>query len=228
MAEYPAGRPVNERESGSIPRFDPEPSLTAALDILRAAEVPFALAGRLAVWMYVPPEGQRFTKDVDFAVPYGYADRVAEAARSKGYHPQELTIGGFGIRAGEVAVDFIDRHPHLTELFADAVKAAREEPRTRVVHGGEPVPVVPIEYVIAMKLVTHEPEDDADVMQLVREVPEEEYRRLQDLVKRYLGYASVQHLDLLARRTGHPGPGMRSMYKNGDPGAAGKGAGRLA
>ena len=70
-----------EVNGGGLPRFDPNPSAEVGAEILRAAGAPFAIAGRAAVGVYVPPEGQQFKKDVDFAVPYGYAEAIEKAAR---------------------------------------------------------------------------------------------------------------------------------------------------
>ena len=196
-----------------LPRFDPEPSLKIGLELLEAAGVPFALAGRLAVWTYVPPSGQQFTKDVDFAVPYEHTERVAAVARERGYRVVELSIGGAGIRAGRVSIDFIDRHPYLEELFRDAVAAAQQQPdRVRV--GDRDVPVVPKGHMIAMKLVTFERDDERDVEEMLLTLSKEDYPGLRKLVLKYLGYASVQHLDVLARGIGHPGPGMKRRYMN--------------
>lgn len=198
-----------------LPRFDPAESLRIGFDLAEAADVPFALAGRLAVWFYVPPAGQQFTKDVDFAVPYGHSDRVAAVAKQKGYRVAELSIGGYGIRAGRVSIDFIDRHPHLEPLFRDAVAAAQEQPE-RVKVGEAQIPVVPRDYMIAMKLVTREPTDERDVEEMLMGVSKGQYPALQELVLRHLGVAGVEHLDFLARKIGHPGPGMKRRYNHSD------------
>jgi hypothetical protein len=196
------------RPPGEFPRFDSAASFKAGLEILRDARVPFALAGRLAVWTYVPLQGQQFTKDVDFAVPHGHIDRALRAARKRGWRPTELDIGGFGIHGRGVAVDFIDRHPHLSGLFADAVRAARRSGKRLKLPLG-PVPVVPRDYLIAMKLVTCQPADERDAEELVRKVPARGYPRLRKLVMKELGFLGAQRLDALAGRAGHPGPGAR-------------------
>jgi len=198
-----------------LPRFDPAESLRLGLELLKEADVPFALAGRLAVWTYVPPAAHQFTKDVDFAVPYGHTDRVAAAARDHGYEVSELSIGGYGVRARKLLVDFIDRHPHLSRLFADAVKAAKVQ-QFQTGEDSIDLPIVPLHHLVAMKLVSAELLDDRDVEELLMKVPEEEYRDLHQLVTEYLGYASAQRLDSLARRIGHPGPGMKRRYNNSD------------
>jgi len=186
------------------PRFDPNPSAEVGVRILRAAGVPFALAGRVAVWTYVPPEGHVFTKDVDFAVPYGYAEAIEDAAREAGYETSRLSIGGVGLRKGDIAVDFVDRHPHASALFADAVAAARTGGR-RAGDGEAEAPVVPRRHLLVMKLIPREPDDERDVVELLKTMGADEYREARGLVEKHLGFLGVEHLDALARRIGHAG-----------------------
>jgi hypothetical protein len=177
---------------------------------LRSARLPHALIGALAVWQYVPPEAQRMTKDVDFAVPRGYSEQAAQIAAKRGYRVQELDIGGYSVRGSGVVVDFIDRHPELGELYLDAVTAAQ---KNRVRLGRTVVPLVPIEHLIAMKLATGEDKDERDVQELLAGVPPRRYPSLRSSVGHYLGFLGKQRLDTVARRIGHPGPGMKKRYK---------------
>jgi hypothetical protein len=189
----------------SVLRFDAEKSLRAGLEILREAHVPFALAGRLAVWCYVPEEAHGFTKDADFAVPYGRTRELAVIASARGYRVKDLDIGGCGVKSPGIAVDFIHRHPALSRLFADAVKAARRQ-RKRLKIADFAVPVVPRDYLICMKLAIFDAKDDRDVTELLKVTPAGSYRRLRSLVAKYHGFVGVQRLDQLARAAGHPGP----------------------
>ncbi len=192
------------RSADEFPTFDPKPSAAAGAGILKAAGVPFALVGRVAVWMYVPPGGQQFTKDVDLAIPHGYDGAVVEAAREAGYSTSELTIGGVGISGHGVSVDAIHRHPHAARLFTDAVKAAQDGDERRDVEG-HVVPVVPKDYLLAMKLIPHEEKDDRDAQELLKTMSAEEYRAARRLVEEYLGFQGTEHLDAIARRLGHAG-----------------------
>jgi len=193
------------------PRVDLSESLAAGLSLLKRARAPFALAGKLAVWEYVSPEAQTLTKDVDFAVPHGYAEQVGALAKDAGYRVMELDIGGYGVRGAHVVVDFIDRHPEYTLLFSEAVKAARLQPKRRFRRSA--VPIVPRDYLIAMKLVTLEPKDNRDVEELLLRVAARQYPALRDLVRKHLGPLGAARLDLFARRVGHPGPGVKKRYK---------------
>src|SRR5437867_8001834 len=58
--------PINH---GPLPTFDPKPAARIAASILKRAKAPHALIGRLAMWAYLPPEHQEFTKDLGVAVP---------------------------------------------------------------------------------------------------------------------------------------------------------------
>jgi hypothetical protein len=190
-------RKRSPREAGGS---DPRPSMEAGVEILREAGVPFALAGRLAVWTYVPPERQQYTKDVDFAVPYGYSEQAARVAQEKGYEVERLSLA-YSVRRGNVLIDFVDHHPHLEKLYLAAVKAAQEEA------GEDEIPVVPLDYLVAMKLAAGRQKDDFDITVLLKEVDENEYGEVRGLVRRELGYAAAVRLDMIARSIGHAGPG---------------------
>jgi len=181
--------------------FDPQASLQAGVEILEKADVPFALAGRLAVWTYVSSSKQQFTKDVDFAVPYGYSEQAVAVAKEMGFTITKLTLG-YNIRKGELLVDFVDHHPHLEKLFQAAVKAAEEEADE------DDMPVVPMDYLIAMKIAAGRQKDDSDVVALLKEIDAEEYQSVRRLVRRELGYGMATRLDMIARSIGHDGPGM--------------------
>ncbi len=207
MAEREGDTDGSLREDSSFneyPRFDPNPSARVGVGILRAAGVPFALAGRVAVWTYVPPEGQALTKDVDFAVPYGYAEAIERAAREAGCETSRLSIGGVGIKKGDISVDFIDRHPHAAELFADAVAAAQAGGK-RVGNGDAEAPVVPKHHLLAMKLIPHDEKSARDVQELLKTMTADEYREARRLVDKYLGYMGTEYLDALGMRIAHAG-----------------------
>jgi hypothetical protein len=199
------GRP----RKASFPRFDSALSFRTGLALLKATGTPHALAGRVAVWQYVPPQGQLFTKDVDFAVPYGHAEAVARTARERGYRVTALEIGGFGVQAPGVALDFIDRRRGLGALFAEAVARARRS-RKRLRVGRASVPVVPRDHLVAMKLATAEPKDERDVEELLRGVTPGQYAPLRALVVRHLGFYAGERLDRIALTQGHRGPASRS------------------
>ncbi len=186
---------------------DAEVSADEAIALLEDAGVPYALAGYLAVLHYIPASAERGTKDADFAVPYGYADRVARAAEEAGYKIKVLPIGGFQLSKPGVLIDLIDRHPRLDQLFADAVKAAEAERADP-----EDVPVVPRNYLITMKMVSGSRKDTGDVEHMLMEVADEDYPAIRETVDRYLGIAALERLNDLARAVGISSAGRR--YEN--------------
>lgn len=187
-----------------FPYFDSTESFKLGLALLREARVPYALIGRLAVWHYVPTEGQQYTKDVDFAVPYGATDALPALARKRRLRVMPLDIGGYGFKGPGVAVDVIDRRLDLAGLFADAVREAQSGRRARI--GGRTVPVVPRDFLTVMKLVVHDARNERDVEELLKVTPAAEYSALRELARRYLGIGGAYRLDSIARRMGHAGP----------------------
>ena len=183
---------------------DAELSADEGIALLESVGVPYALAGYLAVVHYVPPSAERHTKDADFAVPYGYSEKAARAAEKAGYSVRPLPIGGYELSKPGVPIDLIDRHPRLDKLFADAVQAAAEQRKDP-----QDVPVVPLNYLITMKMVTGSRKDTQDVEDMLMQVPDGEYPAIRQTVDRYLGIAAVERLDDLARSVGIASAGRR-------------------
>ncbi len=111
------------------------------------------------------------------------------------------------MKAQGVSIDFIDRHPYLTNLYRDAVGASAEHGGSFTVEGEE-VRAVPPEHLVAMKLASGRARDERDIEEMVALADEDEYREIRRTVVEYLGYAMGNQLDRIARRIGHPGPGM--------------------
>jgi hypothetical protein len=185
------------------PEVDLDASLEAGVALLEKVGVAYAIAGRLAVWEYVEPGHRQLTKDVDVAVAYGYAEDVAREAERQGFKTKELRIGGYALLKPGIAIDVIDRRVGYAELFQEAVSTARES-----VAPGE-LPVVDLEYLIAMKLIPGTPKDDADVEALLSVLADDAYDEARAIVARHLGEASASRMDNMARAVGHPGPGRR-------------------
>lgn len=193
--------PTDKAPELEVPRFDPEPSIERALAILERAGVPFALAGRLAVWVWVPPEDQELTKDVDFAVPAAHMPAVEAAAREMGLDLLPLAIGGFGVRDGSTRIDFIDRRVEYAVLFAEAVAAAAEQQSQARTSRGAAVPVVPAEYLVAMKMGTGAPKDERDAQRLIKQT-RVDYGLARSITRRHAGPAAAMRLDRLGAEVG--------------------------
>ena len=171
--------------------------------MLSKAKVRFAIVGGIALWHYLPASLQRFTRDVDFAIPYGKRKALAATIVASGYRPRLLSIGGLAIRQGGLSIDFVDRHPELSALFEDAIDAAyRRGPKLRI--GGQKAPVVPKNYLVALKLASGERRDERDVQALLFTVTTPQYYKLRSFIRRLLGPDGALRLDALARRIQHP------------------------
>jgi predicted nucleotidyltransferase len=187
-----------------LPVFDPTEALKEALAVLEEAEARFALAGCLAVWTYVAAAGMRLTRDVDFAVRTDDMEAVVEAARKRGLQVEELRMGGYRTRVGDTPVDFIDGRPYLRQLFNFAVEHAR----SMDLGLGREIPVVRLNYLLAMKAAAAGEQDEQDIGWLLRGVEgAERYRELRSFVLTHAGYTATMVLDKVARRIGHRGPG---------------------
>src|SRR5262245_11452149 len=78
---------------GEVQPFDPGPSVAAAADALEGLGSSFALIGGLALDAWGMG---RATKDADFAVPVGAAEKAADAVRGPATDVRPLRIGGIG------------------------------------------------------------------------------------------------------------------------------------
>ncbi|MBF0353360.1 MAG: hypothetical protein HQM11_20200 [SAR324 cluster bacterium] len=191
-----------------IPVFDPNPSLRSSLKLLRECGITnFALIGRIATWLYLPSDRQQFTKDVDFAILTQDSSKMEETLKQQGLKVHLLPIGGVAVRESDLIVDFIDRRlDGFDLLFREAIENARRD----IEMFGEIVPVVSLQYLITMKLVSGEPKDDLDVKTLLL-AEKIDYDGLRVLVKKYLGPVTANRLDVFAREVGILPP--RGPYK---------------
>jgi hypothetical protein len=196
-----------------VEAFDPAPSVAAAQEALDALGVPYALIGGLALDAWGIP---RATKDADIAVPVGVAERAAERLQGDDVETRALRIGGVGLRdaARGLRIDFIDRRIDFGRLFAEAIDEARSSGR-RVQVGARRVPLVALEHLLAMKLVSGEPKDDIDARRLLQ-LERLDYARAREIVARHLGPASANRLDALAREAGRPEVPRPRLYRHAD------------
>ncbi len=204
-----------KREPGPVvelPSFDPNPSARFAHEILTELEFPYALIGKVAMWAILQPDQHEFTKDVDFAVPLRAIEPIRAALIARGMTPRPLSIGGLGVREGEIRVDFIDRREGgLSALYEEAISEAQS--RGSLARVGEAhIQVVSPEYLVALKVVTGEDRDEADAVRLLGALPRMDLARTRDIISRHGGPGSANRLDALARRAGRPD--ARREYRN--------------
>jgi hypothetical protein len=198
---------------GEVQPFDPGPSVRAASTALDQQGAEFALIGGLALDAWGIP---RATKDVDFAVPVGVAERAAEMLRGPDTEVRPLRIGGVGVRDSSrgLRIDLVDRRFHFAALFQDAIQEAHTSGR-RARIGDREVSLVALEYLVAMKLVSGEPKDEIDVRRLLQR-QELHYQGARAIVEQHLGAASANRLDALAREVGRPEVARPRLYRNGE------------
>lgn len=180
--------------------FDPNPSIRFALEFfLKAGISRFALIGKLAMWIYLEDESQHeYTRDVDFAVFFREIIKIEDEASKQGLNYEQLHIGGISIREKGLNIDFIDRRLHgVDQLFTEAIENASGE----VYVDGNPIPVVSLEHLIAMKIVSGEPKDDKDLKTLLA-LKEVNYEKARSIVEKYLGSIIAERLDVFAREVG--------------------------
>jgi hypothetical protein len=197
---------------GEVEPFDPGPSVAAAAEALRGLPSPFALIGGLALEAWGIP---RATKDADLAVPLGAAEAAAERLRGTASEVRPLRIGGVAVRERDrkLRIDLIDRRIHFRALFAEAIAEANDSGRRARV-GGIEVPLVSLEHLLAMKMVSGEPKDDVDARRILQ-LEALDYRCAREITERHLGAATANRLDAFAREAGRPEVARR-LYRNGD------------
>lgn len=194
------GSPSGQPRRLALEPFDPTPSVLTALELFARAGVPFALAGRLAVWTWVAEDEQEFTKDVDFAVRQADLPRLEDTLRAEGYELLPLPIGGVAIRKDATRIDFIDRRVDFGDLFTAAVDAAASEGSLTTTADGHEIPVVPARFVVAMKLATGDPRDERDVERVL--ATGVDYAAVRSTVRHFLGPAAAYRLDHVGARIG--------------------------
>ncbi len=207
---------LSEKNTKTLPKFDPAPSAEFACDVLHDLQIDGILIGRLAVWMYLSDTSDHaYTKDFDVAVNKENRLKIAKYFAVKGYAVHELAIGGFNVKIAEknVNVDFIDRcseqEGNLSDLFRDAVSQAYETVRIEA----REIKIVPVEHLIAMKLATTEKKDEEDAKKLLKE-DKTDISRLRMITRRFLGVVGVVNLERVLREIGHKEAVQRKEYRN--------------
>lgn len=199
-------------------KFDPEPSGEFAYNVLQETKVRGILIGRLAVWAWVEDPGRHtYTKDMDIAISQGDQPAIVSYLTDKGFKIRELAIGGFNITQDRenVRVDFIHRNSaewgDLSRLFEEAIEKSFES-RNTVTIGNISLFLVPVEYLIAMKIGTTERKDEEDAKHLLEMADSPDIIKLRDVTSSYLGPMGKAKLENILREIGHPGARPRGKY----------------
>ncbi|MBI2378652.1 MAG: hypothetical protein HYV07_31940, partial [Deltaproteobacteria bacterium] len=186
---------------GEVRPFDPIPSVEVAVAALEGLTAPYALIGGIALDAWGM---SRATKDIGFAVPVGTAEAAASTIKVEGVQTRPLRIGGVGLRGSvlDLHIDLIDRRFQYGALVREAIEEAVGS-RRRARIGRHEVPLVSLEFLLAMKMVSGEDKDDIDAQRILQR-EELDYRLATEIIEKHLGHASRNRLDKWARSVGRP------------------------
>ena len=183
-----------------FPIFNPTASFKAASTVFSNAGVShFALIGKLAMWVYLDDISQhQFTSDVDFAVRLQDAEKLEAAIIKEGLAYEPLAIGGLSIRTGKINLDLMaPQSQEYQTLFAEAIESATRQISVEDVR----IPVVSLEHLVALKMVSGEPKQDRDLKILVG-LKSLDYAKAKNIVTQHLGSTGVERLDKFAQEVG--------------------------
>lgn len=201
-----------------LPKFDPEPSGLLAYNVLKETKIKAVLIGRLAVWAWIENSSKHaFTKDMDLAICSNDQPAVISYLTERGYKIRNLDIGGVHVTDESInaKVDFIHRKSEewgdLSRLFEEAIEKAFERSQT-VTIGEISLTLVPVEYLIAMKIATAERKDETDALYLLEMVDSVNVGALREIVVDHLGPLWKPKLENILREAGHPAARPKGKY----------------
>ncbi len=109
--------------------------------------------------------------------------------------------------------DLIDRRVDYQRLYEEALVAAQKRGPVATTDHAE-IPVVPLSYLLAMKLAADRPQDEVDAQQIV-ESDQLDYPEARAIVEQHLGVFAARRLDRMARLGKRPD--APPDYENGGP-----------
>ncbi len=194
-----------------FPKFDPEKSGKLADKTMRESGTKGILIGRLAVWTWLRDDAgnQAYTKDMDLAVSKKDFPAILAYLASKSFKTRQLPIGGVNVADEEegISIDFIHRGSEewgdLSPLFEAAIEKALKVKNT-VDIGGVRFLVVPVEFLVVMKIATMERKDEDDAKRLLENIGEIDIDELRSMVRFFLGPLINAKLENILREIGHP------------------------
>lgn len=139
------------------------------------AGVPWAVTGAVAARLYMP---ERATRDLDILVRASDAERAARLLQAAGFVlAGRLAIGGSSWMAPDgTPIDVIEGED---DWVGDALEEAAGNPDE---HGA---PVLPMPYLVLMKLAASRVQDLADVTRMLGRAPDGELGRVRAVVRLY-------------------------------------------
>jgi hypothetical protein len=210
--DKPSGRPTPA--AIELPAFDPNPPARFGYDVLTEAGARFALIGQVAMWVLLRPAEHELTKDVDFAVPASAVEPLRPCGRSS------RAGGSRRARSPSAASPCATARSASTSstdeggpggLYEEAIaKAERSGGRAEV--EGASIPVVTLEYLVALQVAAAEERDQEHAVRLLRALPDLDLRRAREILTRHGSPVGANLLDVLARKAGRPD--ARPEYRN--------------
>ena len=194
-----------------FPKFDPEKSGEVADRIMTESNTKGILIGRLAIWAWLSDDAgnQAYTKDMDIAVSKRDFPAILAYLANKLYKTRQLPIGGVNVASKEegVSIDFIHRGSEewgdLSLLYEKAIEKGIASSET-VNIGNVRFSIVPVEFLIVMKIATMERKDEEDAKRLLNHIERIDIDELRSMVKRFLGPLINAKLENMLREIGHP------------------------
>jgi len=194
-----------------FPKFDPEKSGEVADRIMTESNTKGILIGRLAIWAWLSDDAgnQAYTKDMDIAVSKRDFLAILAYLANKLYKTRQLPIGGVNVASKEegVSIDFIHRGSEewgdLSFLYEKAIEKGIASSET-VNIGNVRFSIVPVEFLIVMKIATMERKDEEDAKRLLNHIERIDIDELRSMVKRFLGPLINAKLENMLREIGHP------------------------
>ncbi|MGH7622409.1 MAG: hypothetical protein ACREMU_08735 [Gemmatimonadaceae bacterium] len=136
-------------------------------------DIPYAIAGGVATREYMP---ERATTDLDVMIKPQDSARAAEHLRAAGYIARgSLTIGDSAWRAPDgTPVDVIEGHKAWCR---HALQEAEAHPNA------SGTPVLPLHWLVLMKLSASRVQDIADVSRMLGHAPADALARVRDTIR---------------------------------------------
>lgn len=157
---------------------DIDKSVKAVASISAAEKIHVALLGGAALQLF---GSTRMTTDIDVA---------ASAAPEGVSTTRRLSFGGIRTKVAGVEVDFIVRDDKYKRLYEAALRNA-----IRV--KGVPIPVIPPEWMVPLKMAAGRPKDDLDLGWMLAEKNLVDRKKTRAIVEKYLGLYAGDDFDAL-------------------------------
>jgi hypothetical protein len=145
--------------------------LTAILADAQQRSIALVVLGAFAVRTYLREPDQRLTHDLDLLTPLDALPALGELLTSRGYQVYRSAPwwrGERGTGKDRILVD-IAAGAVVDMASFESYPLSPSEAQERAEPGGAPIPVPPLEDLLAMKILAHRDKDILDVVALMRD-----------------------------------------------------------